>query len=299
MRAVWSFWSKPIRSGSRRVWPHPRHGWLSWALSVRRAARLFEHRHLVTDDAGARLLVDRLRLPFTELSTALNALDGEDSGWWALGKLHAYACQTEPFVHIDDDLYLWEPLPERLRTAPVFTQSPEPLDDGAFGYEPQAFESRIGGHPGGWLPEEWRWYRRSGRPQRAECCGLLGGTRTDFIAHYARAGIRLVTAPANRRVLDGLAEKERHNILFEQYLLAACVEYHRERPDSPYRGVGIRYVFDDPSLAFDAERAGQLGFTHVMGEKANPAFADRLERRVLRDHPDDHARCVAAADAFG
>ena len=42
---------------------------------------------LVTDDEGARLLIDGLRLPFARVSTALNALRDEDPEWWALGKI--------------------------------------------------------------------------------------------------------------------------------------------------------------------------------------------------------------------
>ncbi len=81
---------------------------------------------LVTDEAGARVLVDALELPFTEVSTALNDLQA-DPDWWALGKLEAYRRQADPFVHIDADVFLWTPLNPALSAAPVFAQNPEPI----------------------------------------------------------------------------------------------------------------------------------------------------------------------------
>jgi hypothetical protein len=79
---------------------------------------------LVTDDAGARMLVDGLGLQFTRVSTELNALAKHDPDWWNLGKIHAYHLQMEPFVHIDSDVFLWKRLPPRLEHADVFAQNP-------------------------------------------------------------------------------------------------------------------------------------------------------------------------------
>jgi len=61
---------------------------------------------LVTDTEGARLLVDKLGLRFTTVMTTLTALDDADPEWWVLGKLWAYRAQTEPFVHLDNDVFL-------------------------------------------------------------------------------------------------------------------------------------------------------------------------------------------------
>ena len=65
------------------------------------------------------MLVDELRLPFVHVHTELNALREQDPGWWALGKLHTYGLQTEPFVHVDYDAFMWLPLPEQLLHADV------------------------------------------------------------------------------------------------------------------------------------------------------------------------------------
>ena len=293
MRAVWSLWTKPFEARHEIVWPSREHHLFSWALSFHTARRHFARTALVTDDEGARLLVDRLGLPFDEVSTELNALAGHDPGWWALGKVYAYRAQTEPFIHIDSDVFLWEPLPGSVTSAPVFAQCPEYFTPGTSYYKPALFERHLSEGGALWLPAEWVWYRSSGLAQRAESCGIFGGNRVDFIRHYAEQAIRLVEHPDNRAGLATLPDKFEHNILFEQYLLAACLVYHGRRAGSPYRGVEIRYLFDSIDEAFYSD---QTGYTHLIASaKRNQDVARRLERRVRRDYPEYYERCVRPA----
>ena len=85
MRAVWSFWSKPFRAGRGSRWLSDYHSHLAWGLSVECARRHYPDTLLVTDDEGAALLVDRLKLPFARVSLELNQLRDRDPDWWALG----------------------------------------------------------------------------------------------------------------------------------------------------------------------------------------------------------------------
>jgi hypothetical protein len=187
MRAVWSFWSKPFQAQRRHSWPSERHHLFAWVLYVETARRHYPDTWLVTNDGGASVLVDQLGLPFTHVSTTLNALAHHDPEWWALDKIYAYRMQEQPFVHIDSDVFLWKPLPERLERADVFAQNPEPLSWNT-SYDPERLEHAIQGTAGGWLPDEWQWYRRA-RDRRAECCGIFGGNRIDFINRFAEASI--------------------------------------------------------------------------------------------------------------
>jgi hypothetical protein len=297
MRAIWSFWSKPFRA-REQYWTSALCHLFSWVVSVETARRHYPRTTLFTDDQGARTLIDGLGLEFDSVSTELNALAAHDPDWWVLGKLYAYRAMTEPFVHVDSDVFLWQPLPERLTSAPVFAQNPEPFGS-TFYYRPDALESALRAGAGGWLPPEWTWYRSVGTEQRGECCGIVGGTRVDFIRHYARTGIRLVEEPANQPAWAVLGPKHGHCVLIEQYLLAACLDYHRSTPGSPYRDVSITYLFDTVGAAFDEREAERVGFTHLMGAKRDGELARRLEARVQRDHPVYYERCRKCADAAG
>lgn len=300
MRAVWSFWSKPFRAEGRGRWASDRHHLLAWVLSTRTAAEHYRPTALYTDDAGARLLLDGAGLEFDEVHLTLNALADHDPGWWALGKLYAYRKQTTPFVHVDSDVFLWKRLRDDLESAPVLAQNPEDFVPGRSYYRPEAFEAAVDAAWDGWLPREWEWYRRSGLPQRAESCGIIGGNRVDFLRHYAERAVHLMEHPGNQAAWATIANKVGHNILFEQYLLSACVEHHRHHADSPYHDVSIEYVFPSMGEAFDPRRAASAGFTHLIaGSKRNPKIAADLEERVTADYPESYERCVRYLEGEG
>ncbi|HET7233778.1 MAG TPA: DUF6734 family protein [Longimicrobium sp.] len=300
MRAVWSYWSRPRDLSSRRPWLAERYHLLSWALSFLTARRHYPDTVLVTDTAGARLLVDALGLEFGRVSTELDALAAADPTLWSLGKLYAYRAQTEPFVHIDADVYLWNRLPERLESAPVFTQSPEPVGEWSPWYRPGVMEETLLGAPGGWVPAEWSWYLRSGLPPRADCCGVVGGQDVGFIRYYASHAVEMVEHPGNRPLWATGDFRDRDMLSVEQYLLSACVEHHARTPGSPFAGVRMEHLFASMDDAFDRPLAIRLGYTHLIAAaKKEPAIVARLEQRVARDYPEAYERCLRCVRDHG
>jgi hypothetical protein len=291
VKAVWSFWSKPFEVHRQFSWPSKRHHLFAWVLSVELARRHYPDTWLITDDAGARLLVDRLGLPFTHISTDLNALAQHNPDWWALGKLYAYRMQTEPFVHIDSDVFLWKPLQERLKRADVFAQNPEPISPSTSYYQSERLERALRGTIGGWLPDEWYWYRRA-RDHRAECCGIFGGNRIDFINRFACAALRVIEDPTNRPALALLHDKRTLMLVIEQYLLSAFAEYHKVAAALPAGTIQIEHLFQTMADVWNPSCAAQAGFTHLMADtKQNLLLAARLENRVRCDYPQYYRRC--------
>jgi len=291
MNAVWSFWSKPYLEARKSIWCSERQHWLSWILSLQQARKFFGRTVLFTDDYGARMLVDGLQLEFDVVSTALNSLNDYDSKWWAAGKIYTYGSQNEPFIHIDNDVFLWKPLPVNPDTA-IFAQNPEYFDVGASFYMPEQIESLVK-HHGGWLPREWNWYRSSGLPQRAECCGVFGGGNTEFINYYAKLALEMIEHSANAHIWATLGEHVERNILVEQYLLSACIEHYKNHQDSNHQSVDIHYLFNSMDDAFDPRKAADAGYTHLIADtKKNKALAKDLERRVEKDYPEAFEKCL-------
>lgn len=298
LRAIWSFWSRPFQQHYAASWGDPVTHSLSWVVSVHAARQHYPDTLLVTDTPGKQLLVDRLSLPFTAVTTELDRLDHHDYGWWALGKLVAYGLQTAPFVHIDSDAYLWKRLPPALEQAPVLAQHPESYvaDHGC--YRPDTIE-RAMAMEGGILPPEWEWARSRGPELNAANCGILGGQDTAFLRHYARTAIALIERPENAAAWRRIGDKRAHNVVLEQFLLSACLGYHCWNDSSPFRGVRVEYLFPTWDDATDANQAARHGFTHLMAwSKATRAARWRLERRVRRDHPDYLRRCELAANTM-
>ena len=282
MRAVWSFWTKPMLTRPNTIWLHERGHWLSWVLSVETARRHYPEVALVTDRDGARVLVEEIGLSFTEVSTELDALDDVDPRWWAIGKLFAQRAQRVPFVHVDADVYLWKRLPAIVEHAPVLAQSPEPVI-GPF-YDPWLLHDLLERMAGG-APEAWTWYMRNAR-QTAACCGIAGGQDVETLRWYAELAIDVALHPRYRAVWQSQAET--HMVTIEQYLLPACVEYRRAK-----RGGGrdphLQYLF--PNASFD--RFEEVGYTHMIGyAKWNPKVNARVEEVVRRDYPALYRRCI-------
>ncbi len=293
MRAVWTFWSAPYRAHYHRLWHSEKHHILAWILSLGTASQHYEDTWLFTDSPGAELLIDRLGLPFRHVIRSLDRLDParHDRDWWVLGKLATYAVQTAAFVHLDNDVFLWRALPAAVAEAPLLAQNPETFffeDQSLYRLDP--FLAEIA-RAHGWLPREWRWYAAR-RGNEALCCGIIGGYRTDFIRHYASRATEVIRHRRNQPVWPTLGVRD--NILVEQYFLAACVEYHRNHPASPFAGIAPACLFPSSAQAFDPAGATRAGYTHLIGDaKNNPDIAGRLERRVSTDYPEAYARCLA------
>jgi len=298
MRAVWSFWSAPYRAHYHRLWLSEKYHLLSWVLSVGEASQHYTDTCLFTDSWGARLLVDSLALPFRHVDLRLDGLHPMvyDNEWWVLGKLTTYAAQTTPFIHLDNDVFLWNPLPAAVTAAPIFAQNPEAfyLEDQSL-YRLEPFLKGIDRFKG-WLPQEWLWYARR-RGDKALCCGIFGGHDLDFIRHYANCAIEVICHPSNQPIWPTLGVRD--NILVEQYFLSACLEYHQQNQYSPHTGLEAAYLFRSSAEAFDPECATRVGYTHLIGNaKNNRSIADSLERRVKCDYPDYYDRCLAYLDGI-
>lgn len=293
-RVVWSFWSEPFRRDQPSIWLSKKHHFLAWVLSVEEARKHYPKTALVTDDAGARQLIDGIGLEFDSVSTDLNVLQQGNPKLWMLGKLHAYRAQTEPFVHLDYDVFLWKPLPEIVAGASVFAQNPEffAFDDSRWWYRPEFYYQQVRQHQG-WLPPEFKWYVEQ-QGTHAACCGFLGGNAVGFLRHYADTAIHFIEHPNNQEIWSRIDDIGRDNTLFEQYLLCACIAYHNAQETSAFRDVDIRYLFASSEEAFfSPQKAKQVGYTHLLGgAKRNPVLLDRLEKRVARDYPQHYEHCL-------
>lgn len=126
--AVFTFWTRPYKNRSRGYG-----GFLtqkdfltSWGLSVSLARRYFRRVKLVTDSAMKEIFPLPLMRMFDSISYELDSIsDNVPSGLWAYGKLKAYAAQHKPFIHLDNDVFLWNGLPKRLQYQNVVIQNIE------------------------------------------------------------------------------------------------------------------------------------------------------------------------------
>lgn len=219
----------------------------------------FGNAYLITDSESGPFFS---HLPWTSLTTELDAVPRTYPKVWSLSKLYAFreiAKQGEPFVHIDNDVILWEGLPEKLKDKAVFAQSWENVV--GYKYEPEKFYENC--------PS--RHVFITSAPLRAANVGIFGGTNTDFIGAYAEAAIAFVEDPANEwfwKRYSGYKSWWCKAVLAEQWFLSAFAES---------RGVKIETLFKDWPKPKEASEAK---YTHLMAKKKDPLTRQKLTSKA-------------------
>jgi len=298
-KAVWSLWAKPILEQPATRWRNAYYFFLGWVLSVTVSRAHFLKVELCTDYLGAYLLCDVLGLEFDEVSIFPDTLDGVDEGWWAAGKLMAYSMQNEPFVHLDQDVILWKPIPRQLERLDVIGQSPELFrkSDRATCYKIAEFEQAVA-LQGSKLPKEWHEYSQSGNYYlEAVCCAVFGGCNVAFIQRYAQRALVMIGESGRDSFWKNWGYDD-PNVLTEQFYLGACIasaKKHRSFGDEFRSG----YLFENPADPYFGSIAEKAGYTHLIGNsKVNLTILENVEKCVTRLDPSARERCVSASLAL-
>ena len=299
VKAVWSHWTKPLKDHPGSVWMSVKHYLFAFVLSFENARKFLSPTCLHTDREGFRMLIDGVGLPFDIVSVDLDALNEYCLYWWNMGKFHAYASQTEPFIHLDNDVFLWEPLPEKILSAPLFAQNPEYFTESSDYYLPIELENAIDSIDDGWLPDEWRWGRNIfGNFQKAINTGIYGGYRTDFIKYCADLAIKIISNPVNAKALAPLDNKAKLTGMIEMYVPSVCYDYHKNRDGSLFKDLEMEYLFTSAEDAYNNPK--QIKYTHLLGRaKRDLEIIKRLENRVKLEYPIYYKRINEYTEEFG
>lgn len=294
MLAVWSFWSPPSDPAFSARWPAPEFHLMSWVLSVCQAKKVFRETALITDKGGADILVEKLGLRFDEVSTSLDSLPYDHKRYWALGKLHAYKVQTQPFIHIDSDVYFWKPLPNHVTGADILAQNTEKIGSNSY-YKHERVLTFLR-EKGGWIPREVEWYSDI-EGNEAICCGILGGKRFELLNDFANMAIDFISK--NHLYLRSIDKNIEINIIAEQYFLSAFLYYGLTHLSSRYEGINLEYLFTSEYEARNTQTPSVIGYTHVLaGAKHSPSVINRLSSRIQQQYPEYYERCKTLGESI-
>ena len=259
----------------------------SVALATLLARRQFKTVQVVTSVWGKRIF-EEIGIPVTEYSTSLDVLkkQGVSKWFWAYGKLIAYSQQTEPFIHIDNDVFLWQPLPERILNAELCFQSKEFFD----------------------MPY-YKWYKMlkpcweaaKVRPQIivdnevndfVYNCGICGGHNLEFFKEWIRCSAEYVFAPENHTLFfEEFKDVLMHQNLFsEQYFGASLVKAHSLRDKT-------EVITDD--ISDEEWKKMNKMYTHIWGgTKVNQSVMKSLQKRLLAESPELHERVTSFTNKY-
>ncbi|WP_378176480.1 DUF6734 family protein [Aquimarina sp. SS2-1] len=283
MKIIQSFWTKPTYHSSEDSnarynggWVNQKQAFYSFALSALTIHKYYKQNELFTDNRGKELFHNLLELPYSNIYTNLERINHHHPKLWAFGKLVTCADQNEPFIHLDNDIFIWDKIPYDHKQYDIIAQNVEANFPGygkTFKYMLANFET---------IPSELIKSYYSNGKILAHNAGFIGGRNLDFFQELYRSAKELI-------------EKNEHhfphidvgifNTIFEQQLGYAIAEKNN---------LQVQYLFNNVQPNFveviDFSTVPLISkFIHCIGFAKKSIFAcEQIEARLQYHFPEYH-----------
>lgn len=265
-------------------WVAPHYHLMGWALSCLTLKKNLGHLSLYCNKRAKKLLVDILELPYDEVHESMNEWEPPHPKLWALSKIHTYAQQKSPFLHIDGDVFLFGKFPVRILHGSVVAQNVEEFTDyyysfmkpinRKFTYQPECLKDDF----------------KKMENLHALNAGILGGCDVDFFQRYATEAFHYVEAN-----LSNLSEMDadRFNVFFEQHL---CYKMAEEE------NINVEYLLpqtyhDNSYLGLDMFHeilSGKARYFHLLGNyKADEFTCQQMAKTLHALYPQYYYKIIA------
>lgn len=267
IKAAYSYWEdyrKKINGGFKSK----RDLAITLTLSVLESKKQFSSVEFYTNKFGQQLVED-FKIPFDKVHVCLDHFDGVlDPDFWAYIKIYVYALQTEPFIHIDNDVILWDKIPDNIIDSDLFFQNKEHLSTHK-GYERLLKEAKC-------FPKVNYDVIRE-HPMWAYNCGVVGANNLNIIKLWKEVVDEYLFSSKNKPVWETITDKHSHNHLFEQYFISSIISLCSMSIDK------VSTLLKDD---FMKSATRDYRMTHMWGEaKRVPATIDRVRNRLFKDYP--------------
>jgi len=285
MKIIQSFWSRghvdllKFNAG----WYAPEYHLMGWALSCLQLKRYYKNVILYTDDIAAKMLIDILELPYSDAICNMDNIDNYHTQLWALPKINTYALQTTPFLHVDGDVFIWEPFDETLLNGNLIAQNME-FATSFYENTMLSLETHLT-----YMPNEITLERNENNTIYAYNAGILGGSDIDFFRLYTQKAKEFIDK--NTCDLDKINIGS-FNIFFEQYLFYCLAKHHNKQvklllsdliPDNEYIGFG-----DFNEIPHNKK------YLHLIGTyKRHKSVCEQMANRLRLDYPEYYYRIIA------
>lgn len=250
-----------------------------WMLSSLLLKKHFPKTKFVGTQKAVNVLIKKLGLSFDEVEIlSEDFMLNKNYHIWSAGKILVYSKQTEPFIHIDYDTFLWEALPEKILNASLVAMHDEFHHKGDF-------ENFIKKAYGGenflpikhYFPHEVSYHLENDIIQRPYNMSIFGGNDTNFIKDFALSSLKAMTSidwEKNYRQTD-LWNGTKASLLFEQYFFGAFVWFNR-------REVEIIRVRDGFETRWE----------HLSNSYRDLDNKRRIKEFLRRNYPEDYDKCL-------
>lgn len=292
MKIVQTLWTLPglqqksdkktLQNRLNGGWLKPKYYYFALAYSCLSIKKFYPHIELITDNFGADLLINKLNLPYTKVSLLPDSINDLPTGLWAYPKIYSYSIQEEPFIHIDNDVFLWNKFPDKIENSELIVQNYEKLTtdyDIALDFMMDNFTD---------LPS----YIKRGNEYnkynyQSINAGIFGGNDIKFIKFYTNEAFKFI----NNNLLN--IKKSPHktgvlNVVFEQLTFFQLAKIKNKQIDTLFNKSFYENMVN--MLRFEMVPI-EYYYIHCLGElKKNEIFCKQIEFRLCNEYPETYAK---------
>jgi len=265
-------------------WVAPEYHLMGWALSCLQLHQLCGSITLYANSPAAALLIDTLQLPFNSLILVHDQLTLPHPDLWALPKIYTYSLQEKPFLHIDGDVFLFEPLDSGLLDSDLVAQNKEVATEHYYFPAQKALMRHFS-----FFPPCVKGDFESGIPVQACNAGIIGGHNIIFYRDYTALAFEYIRKNEDRLKRINV---NRFNVFFEQHLFYALAKEKGIPVSVLIEGIiednGYKNMGDFHDVPFNRS------YLHLLGEFKKDEFTCIQMAAKLRElYPDYYDRIVA------
>jgi hypothetical protein len=279
MVGVQTFWLKEGDT-SWQYWGSKQNLMVSCSLSFFLLKKHFGQVNLVCNAYGKSFMLEELGLPFDQIDLIEHEESELNDFVWSIYKLHSYAIQKEPFVHIDTDFFLFEKPPQDYLNADIFAQNLEINHPVYTNVRTKSIELGLK------LPAN---IADAQNPAVALNVGIIGGQNVSFFKDFYALAQGILDD--NGHLLEQNAEDLYFFYLFlEQHILYEAIKL---------QNIDIRTLIK-PSfkVAYDHITSFKTGdiprpYVHLMGNfKQNPSSVATMHQALQDLWPEQYAYVI-------
>jgi hypothetical protein len=237
--------------------------WKSMALSCLLLKKHYGKVTLYCNRKAHDLIINKFKIPYdkvVEIPDFMTTYNG--CNLWALPKIYTYSLQTEPFIHVDCDWFMFEKLSETIMNSDIIGQNIE-YDDQQFNRRTltKLISNDCYVYP--WVMDEYN----KEPVLRVINAGILGGNDIEFIQNYVRTIKDFISRnlPVLQRVNDGFV-----NSIYEQFFFYLLAKKENKSIGLCTEGDKLSTRFDWFPLDFSP--APKTGYMHLLAN---------LKRRMI------------------
>jgi hypothetical protein len=295
-KIVQTLWTKPAfdddNSGFQQRfnggWLSRKYNYMAWTLSCLQLRKFYDRVELVTDAKGKQLLIDILKLPYTDVRVELDCLNHYSNSLWTLPKIYTYKIQKEPFIHVDGDVFIWEKFSKDIESAQLCSQQL------VIDHKPQYVAMEEIETHFKFIPDCIKKDKAENRILRISNAGLFGGNNLDFFKEFVKISFDFVDK--NLALLYKLKSGS-FGMIFEEYLFYCLAKEE---------GIEVTYLLEPLMDDFTGTQLigfetvpSKTKFIHPVGSfKKYRQICDLLSNTLLVNYPDYYYRIIRLLHEF-